>query len=269
MAKAAPEVIAKSPLIEVRNSELHGLGVFATQSIKKGTRIIEYIGDQITHAEADRRYESKDDNDNHTFLFSVDRKLVIDAGENGNDARYFNHSCDPNCESVIEQRRVFIEAIKDIAPGDEMTYDYQIGRERTDPPNIDEIYACKCGAPKCRGTMLWPAKRPGRAKARKKAAAEKKAAAGKKSVAAAKKSVSAKRSAASKSAAAGKSATKKGAPAKGAANKSAAKKGSASKKGGAAKGTRAASASQPATSKSSGSRNTGAKKSARTKGKRK
>jgi SET domain-containing protein len=161
MAKAAPEVIAKSPLIEVRNSELHGLGVFATQSIKKGTRIIEYIGDQITHAEADRRYESKDDNDNHTFLFSVDRKLVIDAGENGNDARYFNHSCDPNCESVIEQRRVFIEAVKDIAPGDEMTYDYQIGRERTDPPNIDEIYACKCGAKDCRGTMLWPAKRPG------------------------------------------------------------------------------------------------------------
>jgi len=162
--------------MEVRNSELHGLGVFATQAIKKGTRIIEYLGDKISHAEADRRYETKDDNDNHTFLFSVDRKLVIDAGEKGNDARYFNHSCDPNCESVIEQRRVFIEAIKDISAGDEMTYDYQIGRERTDPPNIDEIYSCRCGAAECRGTMLLPAKRPAPGKARKKAAAKKKAA---------------------------------------------------------------------------------------------
>ena len=223
---AAPAVMAESPLVEVRNSELHGLGVFATQTIKKGTRIIEYIGDKISHAEADRRYESKDDTDNHTFLFSVDRKLVIDAGENGNDARYFNHSCDPNCESVIEQRRVFIEAIKDIKAGDEMTYDYQIGRERTDPPNIDEIYACKCGAPKCRGTMLWPAKRPGRAKARKKAAAEKKVAAGKKSVAAAKKGARTKggaaKSGASKSAATKNSATKNAAAKKGAASERAA-----------------------------------------------
>jgi hypothetical protein len=197
---ASPPVIATSDLVEVRNSDLHGLGVFAAKPIKKGTRIIEYIGDKISHAEADRRYESKDDTDNHTFLFSVDRKLVIDAGEDGNDARYFNHSCDPNCESVIEDRRVFIEAIKDIAVGDEMTYDYQIGRERTDPPNIDEIYACKCGAKDCRGTMLWPAKRPGRAKARKKAAAAKQAAAaakkkssgGKSKVAAAKKKVTAR-----------------------------------------------------------------------------
>jgi uncharacterized protein len=170
----ATPVIAESELIEVRRSPLHGLGVFAKQAIKKGTRIIEYIGERVTHAEADRRYETKDDNDNHTFLFSVDRGVVIDAGVEGNDARYFNHSCDPNCESVIEDRRVFIESIKDIVPGDELTYDYQIGRERTDPPNIDEIYACRCGAKDCRGTMLWPPKRPGRAKARAAAALEKK-----------------------------------------------------------------------------------------------
>jgi hypothetical protein len=241
---AAPEVIAESPLMQVRNSDLHGLGVFATQDIKKGTRIIEYIGDHISHAEADRRYESKDDNDNHTFLFSVDRKLVIDAGVNGNDARYFNHSCDPNCESVIESRRVFIEAIKDIAAGAEMTYDYQIGRERTDPPNIDEIYACKCGAKDCRGTMLWPAKRPGRAKARKKVAAKKAAAKTKRVTAVAKKS------AASKVAAKGKQATtradasaRKKAPAKkkssaGSKSKAVAKSSARGKKGAAAKGKR-------------------------------
>lgn len=175
---AAP-VIEKSDLVEVRNSPLHGLGVFATRAIKKGTRVIEYIGERVSHGEADRRYETKDDTDNHTFLFSVDRGVVIDAGVQGNDARYFNHSCDPNCESVIEDRRVFIESIKDIEPGDEMTYDYQIGRERDDPPNIDEIYACRCGAKECRGTMLWPTKRPGRAKARKKAPLEKRSAASK------------------------------------------------------------------------------------------
>jgi hypothetical protein len=223
---AAPEVIAESPLMQVRNSDLHGLGVFATQDIKKGTRIIEYLGDHISHAEADRRYESKDDSDNHTFLFSVDRKLVIDAGVNGNDARYFNHSCDPNCESVIENRRVFIEAIKDIAAGDEMTYDYQIGREKTDPPNIDEIYACKCGAKNCRGTMLWPAKRQ-KAKAKKKAAAKSavgKKAAGKKG--AGKKSVGKT---------AGKTAVKKGAAGKTAAKTGASSKVAASRKSGGAK----------------------------------
>jgi hypothetical protein len=258
MAKAAPEVIAESPLIEVRNSELHGLGVFATQSIKKGTRIIEYIGDQISHDEADRRYESKDDNDNHTFLFSVDRKLVIDAGESGNDARYFNHSCDPNCESVIEQRRVFIEAIKNIEPGDEMTYDYQIGRERTDPPNIDEIYACKCGAKGCRGTMLWPAKRPGRAKARKKATAQKKAVAGKKS-AVSQVAAKGKRSGAqAKSSARAKSG--------GAATKGAGKKGAASKKGVTAK--KGAAKKGAASQKSAGSPSN-SKKKASSKGKRK
>ena len=61
---------------------------------------------------------------------------------------------------MIEKRRVFIEAIRDIEPGEELGYDYQIGRERGDPPNVDEIYACRCGAAKCRGTMLWPPKRP-------------------------------------------------------------------------------------------------------------
>ena len=106
--------------------------------------------------EADRRYEDKDANDNHTFLFIVDSRTVIDAGVDGNEARFINHSCDPNCESVIEKRRVFIEAIRTIEPGEELTYDYQIQREDDDPPDIDEIFACRCGFPKCRGTMLWP-----------------------------------------------------------------------------------------------------------------
>jgi uncharacterized protein len=138
---------------------VHGRGVFALRRIRKGTRIIEYTGDRISHPEADQRYDDHEESDNHTFLFSVDRRLVIDAGVGGNDARFINHSCEPNCESVIEERRVFIDAVRDIAPGEELSYDYQIGRERNDPPNVDEIYACHCGSSRCRGTMLWPPRR--------------------------------------------------------------------------------------------------------------
>jgi SET domain-containing protein len=158
------DVTQITPAFEIRKSGVHGLGAFALRRIAKGERVVEYLGDRVTHAEADRRYDGHDENDNHTFLFIVDKKTVIDAGVGGNDARFINHCCDPNCESVIEKRRVFIEAIRDIEAGEELGYDYQIGRERGDPPNVDEIYACRCGAAKCRGTMLWPPKRPAKRK---------------------------------------------------------------------------------------------------------
>ena len=116
--------------------------------------------------------------DNHTFLFIVDPRTVIDAAVGGNEARFINHNCDGNCESTIEKRRVYIEAVRDIARGEELGYDYEIGREKDDPPNIDEIYACRCGAANCRGTMLWPAKRP---VVKKRKAAKKKAHAHKRS----------------------------------------------------------------------------------------
>lgn len=162
--------MARQPLFEVRRSEVHGSGAFALRRIRKGTRIVEYLGERISHAEADRRYETKEADDAHTFLFIVDARTVIDAGVDGNDARFFNHSCNPNCESVIEKRRVFIEATRTIEPGEEMTYDYQIQREEDDPPGIDEVFACRCGFAQCRGTMLWPPDpptRPGRKAKRK------------------------------------------------------------------------------------------------------
>jgi len=158
-AKGGPP-IASSVLVEVRNSPVHGRGVFAVASITKGTRILEYLGDRVSHEAADKRYEDHDESDNHTFLFIVDKKTVIDAGVGGNDARFINHQCAGNCESIIENRRVFIDAARDIEPGQELGYDYEIGREKDDPPNVDEIYACRCGSPQCRGTMLWPAKKP-------------------------------------------------------------------------------------------------------------
>jgi hypothetical protein len=152
----------RPPLFKVRQSRIHGRGVFAARRIRKGTRIIEYTGERVSHEEADRRYEHRPVEDNHTFLFIVDARTVIDAGVGGNEARYINHSCDPNCETAIDDKRVFIYALRTIEPGEELAYDYQIQREPNDPPDIDEIFACRCGASDCRGTMLWPPVKPGR-----------------------------------------------------------------------------------------------------------
>jgi len=166
MVEVSGVELSDAELVEIRGSDVHGLGAFALRPIAKGTRIIEYTGERVSHAEADARYEDKDANDSHTFLFIVDAKTVIDAGVGGNEARFINHGCAPNCESVIEKGRVYIEAICDIDPGTELTYDYRIQREGDDPDNVDEIFACRCGSPDCRGTMLWPAQRQPRREAR-------------------------------------------------------------------------------------------------------
>jgi hypothetical protein len=151
----AVDTISDGVPYEVRRSGIHGFGVYATRRIRKGARVMEYIGERISHAEADRRFEEKDD-DGHTFLFVASSRTVIDATVGGNDARYVNHSCDPNCESVIEGSRVFVDAIRDIAPGEELGYDYSLTWESTDDPEELALYACRCGAPECRGTMLDP-----------------------------------------------------------------------------------------------------------------
>ena len=158
------KVAGRKPLFEVRHSSIHGYGVFALRRIRKGTTVTEYLGDRVSHDEADARYENKDPKDNHTFLFTVDSKTVIDGGVGGNDARFINHGCDPNCESTTQDKRIFVEAIRTIQANEELAYDYQIQRDPDDPPDVDEIFACRCGAAKCRGSML--AARP---KPRKKA----------------------------------------------------------------------------------------------------
>src|SRR5580704_17064895 len=149
----------RTPLFEVRHSPIHGYGVFAARRIHKGTTVVEYLGDRVSHAQADARYEDKDPNDNHTFLFTVDAKTVIDGGVNGNEARYINHGCEPNCESTTRNKRIFIDAIRTIQPGEELSYDYQIQRDADDAPNVDEVFACRCGAKSCRGSMLEAARK--------------------------------------------------------------------------------------------------------------
>lgn len=165
------------PLYKVRRSRIHGSGVYAARMIPKGTRVVEYLGDRITHADADERYAAKGQDDGHTFLFVVNSRVVIDAGVDGNEARFINHSCDPNCETVIEGGRVFIEALRDIEPGEELGYEYGLTWESTDDPDELANYACRCGAAKCRGTMLDPVPLDKKRKRKaKRAAAKKKAA---------------------------------------------------------------------------------------------
>jgi uncharacterized protein len=147
-------------LFELRESPIAGVGAFATRLIKKGTRIIEYTGERISNAEADRRYDEDKMPHHHTFLFTLNSRTVVDAAVGGNESRFINHSCAPNCEAVIvDARRIYIEALEDIPAGAELAYDYQY--ERTDEHTADDerFYACKCGAPNCRGTILAPKKK--------------------------------------------------------------------------------------------------------------
>jgi SET domain-containing protein len=150
-----PDNLIHSELVEVRNSPIHGRGVYAVKPIKAGVRIYEYVGERITHSEADRRFFAKrNPEDGHTFLFVVNRKTVIDGSNLGNDARYINHRCDANCETITEDNRIFIEATRNIKAGDELGYDYQLTWSEEDTPEDLALYQCRCGSKKCRGTML-------------------------------------------------------------------------------------------------------------------
>jgi len=171
-AKAAKKVVRKrarkSPsgkagpvnkYMELRRSPIHGLGGFARTDIPKGRRIIEYAGERINNKEADRRYDDEAMARHHTFLFILNSRTCVDAAFEGNEARFLNHSCDPNCEAVITRGHIWIEALKPIAAGTELVYDYQY---EDDPKYTDEdlrFYACRCGASNCRGTIVKTRKR--------------------------------------------------------------------------------------------------------------
>lgn len=153
-AKSANAVKTAKPRIAVRRSPIHGRGVFAVTDIAKGARIIEYTGDRISHAEADRLYGDLHDGSSHTMLFAATDKIVIDATKRGGPARWINHSCAPNCEANEEDGRVFIDAIRRIPPGTELSYDYNLVLEERHTPKLKREHPCHCGARNCRGTLL-------------------------------------------------------------------------------------------------------------------
>jgi uncharacterized protein len=163
--------VPKEQPFVIKRSAIQGRGGFATRLIRKGARIAEYLGERISPDEGDRRYDDDKMGRHHTFLFVVDKRIVIDAAVDGNDARYINHSCDPNCEAVIEARRVFIEALKTIQPGEELSYDYSYDRDDASGwgKAAEAQYPCHCGGPNCRGTILAPKKKKRRPKKASKA----------------------------------------------------------------------------------------------------
>jgi SET domain-containing protein len=157
MPAARPEAaapVSAGRRVQVRRSGVHGKGVFAIQAIAKGDVVIEYKGEIISWKEALRRHPHDPSDPNHTFYFHLSDGYVIDGKENGNSARWINHSCAPNCEADQEGDQVFIKALRNIQSGEELFYDYGLVIDERITPKLKREYTCLCGARSCRGTML-------------------------------------------------------------------------------------------------------------------
>lgn len=145
--------------IQVRRSGVHGKGVYAVLPLKTGDVLIEYTGEVIDWDEALRRHPHDPAQPHHTFYFHIDGGRVIDAKVGGNSSRWINHSCQPNCEASEENGRVFIRTLRDIAPGEELFYDYGLVIDERLTPRLKADYPCWCGHSVCRGTLLAPKRR--------------------------------------------------------------------------------------------------------------
>ncbi|MES2535469.1 MAG: SET domain-containing protein-lysine N-methyltransferase [Pseudomonadota bacterium] len=162
--KTVPLPTDTKPAITVRHSKIHGNGVFATRKIAAGSCVIEYAGQRITAKQAVKRSGADPDNPFHTFFFSLENGKMIDGAVDGNDARWINHCCEPNCEAREEDGHIFIYALRDIRRGEELNYDYGLIVSDRQTPAVKRSYACLCGAATCRHTMLAPKRRAPRKK---------------------------------------------------------------------------------------------------------
>ena len=141
---------------QVRRSDVHGKGMYAVAPLASGEVVIEYTGEVITWREALRRHPHYPNDPDHTFYFHIDDKHVIDAKFGGNSARWINHACTPNCEAEEIDGRIFIKALRDIAPGEELFYDYGLIIDQRYTKKLKKQFECRCGTADCRGTMLAP-----------------------------------------------------------------------------------------------------------------
>ena len=152
--------------IEIKGSGIHRHGAFARKDIPKGTRIIEYIGIKVTKEESEmieqechKRHLSDPKNHAGTYIFELDDEWDLDGDIPDNDAKYINHSCEPNCETEVVGESVWIETIKDVKKGEEITYNYgfEIDEKK---PHLFKEHPCRCGSKKCAGFILsekeWP-----------------------------------------------------------------------------------------------------------------
>lgn len=147
--------------IATHRSPIHGTGVFAASLLRAGESVIEYKGKRLQPAQADDLYGDGGES-GHTFLFTLNERYVIDGNQQGNSARWINHSCAPNCQALVVESasgdlrrdRVVIDALRDIQPGEELTYDYGITLDVPHSARLKKLWACRCGAPQCTGTLL-------------------------------------------------------------------------------------------------------------------
>jgi SET domain-containing protein len=143
-------------LYTIKNSKLHGKGLFAKQNIKAGTNVVEYVGEKITKAQSDKIAEAqleksqKNVDEGQVYIFTLDNKYDINGNVSYNNARLMNHSCNPNCDTDIVDGKIWIRSFRDIKKGDELTYDYGFVFD------VDDFrdHVCKCGSRKCVGFIV-------------------------------------------------------------------------------------------------------------------
>ena len=135
--------VMETTLVKFKESAIHGLGGFAKACLPKGTRIVEYVGEKIDKQESARRCEA-----NNVYIFSLNDEQDIDGNVDWNPARFLNHSCFPNCEAEFDDDHIWLVAARDIASGEELTFNY--GFDLQDYRD----YPCHCGAPNCVGFMV-------------------------------------------------------------------------------------------------------------------
>ena len=143
----------QSDWVEVRNSDIHGSGVYAAKDIPEGTRIIEYVGEKIDKEESEKRAleqmaHAEESGDAAVYIFTLSKKWDVDGNVPWNTARLLNHSCAPNCETWIEEKSIFIYAQRTIAKGEELTFDYGFDLE------CYEDHPCLCGSDNCVGYIV-------------------------------------------------------------------------------------------------------------------
>lgn len=140
-------------MLQARTSGIHGRGVYATEAITAGTRLIEYVGERITKPEALRREDERlarqrRGGDGSVYIFELNQRHDLDGRSRRNPARLINHSCNPNCLADTVRGRVWIVAKRDLAAGEELTFDYGFSYKEW------RLHPCRCGAPGCVGYIV-------------------------------------------------------------------------------------------------------------------
>lgn len=157
--KLEEEASKRSRYAELKKSSIHNKGLFAKKFIPRRTKIIEYTGEKITKKEAEKRAEEQYEKgeqgiEGHVYIFELNKKYDIDGNKPGNIAKYINHSCNPNCETEIIDNHIWVIALRNIYPGEELTYNYGY-----DVENFED-HPCYCGSDKCVGYIVeekqWP-----------------------------------------------------------------------------------------------------------------